>query len=152
MKSSSLSFTSKSDAVCVPNISWYCHCLLGIPLSLFVFQSIYFPFGTDRDSHNHSFKCFLSSNILMLLSFREQTEYQNILRNCLKCFGKKQKMPFFPNQKETFQHFLINIVNFLALKLNKEKYIEGHMKLQQPVMLKCLIGAVILEPSLLSKG
>lgn len=45
----------------------------------------------------------------------------------------------------------MNIFNFLALKTTEEKFTEGHIELQQPVMLKCLVGTVILEPTLLSK-
>lgn len=104
-KSSSLSFTSKSDAVCVPNIS----CTVTVFWEfLFLYLSSrasLFPFGTDRDSHNHSFICFLSSNILMLLSFHEQTEYQNILRNCLKCFGKNPENAFFPQPERDISAF-----------------------------------------------
>jgi len=65
---------------------------------------------------------------------------------------KTEKIFLSPNQKETFQYFHINIFNFLVLKPTEEKFIEGHVKLQQPVMLKCLVGPVALELSLLPKG
>lgn len=78
----------------------------------------------------------------MLLFFYELPKDKNILRNCLKCFGKKNC--FFPNQKETFLHFHINILNSLALKPTEGRLVEDHMKLQQPVMLKFLLGSAIL--------
>lgn len=78
----------------------------------------------------------------MLLFFYEQPKDKNILRNRLKCFGKKTC--FFPNQKETFLHFHINILNSLALKPTEGRLIEDHMKLQQPAMLKFLLGSAIL--------